>query len=138
MSKRDELGSMTNPWKAAVGEEIYDMVKSQLPNYKEYRSFGPTNKERAQELRRRIRAKTNRERRMGKSKAQIRLEAFARRHGIDPFDKERPCVCCNGTGKQRLEKSFDTIHREVNAKVAKRKAERKSMLDKKFKEESDE
>ena len=107
-------------------------------NFKEWKSLGPTNKKRGQVLRRRIRAKTNRERRKGKSRSQIQLEAFARRHGIDPFGMERPCDCCNGTGKQRLEKSFDTIHREVNAKVAKRKAERKSWLDKKFREESDE
>lgn len=125
MSKRD--GDYKESWSGG-----------ELPNYKEWKSFGPTNKERAQELRRRIRAKTNRERRKGKSKAQIRLESFARRHGIDPFDMERPCDYCNGTGKQRLAKSFDTIHREVNAKVAKRKAERKSMIDKKFREESDE
>lgn len=125
MSKRD--GDFKESWSG--GEPS---------NYKEWKSLGLTNKERGQVLRRKIRAKTNRERRKGKSKAQIRLEAFARRHGIDPFDMERPCDCCNGTGKQRLEKSFDTIHREVNAKVAKRKAERKSWLDKKFREESDE
>ena len=107
------------------------------PNYKEWKSLGLTNKERGQELRRKIRAKTNRER--GKSWEQIRIEAFARRHGVDPYyANEVPCKCCNGTGKQSIEKSLDTIHREVNAKIQKKKAERKSMIDKKFREESDE
>ena len=105
-------------------------------NFKEWKSLGLTNKERGQVLRRRIRAKTNRERRKGKSEAQIRLEAFARRHGINPYyDNEVPCKCCNGTGKQSIEKSFDTIHREAKAKHEKRKADRKSWLDKKFREE---
>ena len=123
MSKRD--GDFKESWKPS--------------NYREWKSLGLTNKERGQVLRRRIRAKTNRERRKGKSEAQIRLEAFARRHGINPYyDNEVPCKCCNGTGKQSIEKSFDTIHREANAKVEKRKAERKSMIDNKFKEESDE
>ena len=111
---------------------------SNLSNYKEWKKLGPTNKERVEEARKRTLAKTDRQRRMGKSRSRIQLEAFARRNGIDPFGGERPCDCCNGTGKQRLEKSFDTIHREVNAKVAKRKAERKSWIDKKFREESDE
>tara|TARA_R100001198_G_scaffold50002_1_gene27878 strand:- start:7298 stop:7675 length:378 start_codon:yes stop_codon:yes gene_type:complete len=121
MSKRD--GDFKESWSG--GEPS---------NYKEWKSLGLTNKERGQVLRRRIRAKTNRERRKGKSRSRIQLEAFARRHGIDPFGMERPCDCCNGTGKQRLEKSFDTIHREAKAKHEKKKAERKSWLDKKFRE----
>tara|TARA_Y100000004_G_C8902204_1_gene406953 strand:- start:46 stop:426 length:381 start_codon:yes stop_codon:yes gene_type:complete len=126
MSKRD--GDFKESW--SDGEPS---------NYKEWKSLGLTNKERGQVLRRKIRAKTNRERRTGKSNEQIQLEAFARRHGINPYyGEEVPCKCCNGTGSQTIQKSFDTIHREVNAKVAKRKAERKSWLDKKFREESDE
>ena len=105
-------------------------------NFKEWKSLGPTNEERGQVLRRRIRAKTDRERRTGKTTEQIQLEAFARRHGINPYyGEEVPCKCCNGTGKQSIEKSLDTIHREVNAKIQKKKAERKSMIDKKFREE---
>ena len=126
MSKRD--GDFKESWSG--GEPS---------NYKGWKSLGLTNKERGQVLRRKIRAKTNRERRKGKSTEQMRLEAFARRHGIDPYyANEMRCKCCNGTGKQTIQKSFDTIHREVNAKREKKKAERQAMIDNKFKEESDE